>query len=236
MFVHHLIMYILSQFCRQEAKKRIEGSFNIKSSSSPVKISPLTQTKRFRSTSPTTTANSNLDVELAGKHNKVSNASIDFKAHALHSTPSPAIVEIHQSSGTQSSASSSLLEVLGVYSEGMSEKEPTYLSSLREEVAKQYPTASVQRMLSSASQAAMLSMLATISRSERVLELGSFVGYSTIALAMDYNDFTQKPNQNDSQIVVDREVISCELDPKAYGIAQLFIERNPFNRNVSQSS
>jgi hypothetical protein len=112
---------------------------------------------------------------------------------------------------------------LATYAEKYSESEPLLLERLRKETDATYPI-NRSRMLCGPNQGAFLSLLATISQSKMILELGSFTGYSTICLAMNYANFTNKPQSENSSVSksAERHVYSCEIDSEASEIAHRY--------------
>ena len=70
-----------------------------------------------------------------------------------------------------------------------------------------------QEMLSGHVEGQLLKMLVHLSRATRVLDLGMFTGYSALAMAEALPDHG--------------EVVACEIDPRAAGIAQSVLRRLP---------
>lgn len=110
---------------------------------------------------------------------------------------------------------------LGDYCEALSVPEPPTLAALREETQRCYP-ANVARMLSSPSQGALLSLLASLQRAERVLELGSFTGYATLWLS---RDFGRDATDDAAAAAPGRVVYSCDVDDAAAAVAARYFER-----------
>jgi hypothetical protein len=127
------------------------------------------------------------------------------------------------------------MDALVAYSEkySIASREPLLLQKLRIETEQRFPP-NVARMLSSSTQGALLSFLASMTRAQHVLELGSFVGYSTLSLALDYGldypllstgEQQQQQPQQPLMSSATRQVWSCELDKDAYNIAQHYIQQ-----------
>jgi predicted sulfurtransferase/predicted O-methyltransferase YrrM len=137
-----------------------------------------------------------------------------------------------------SSSPFSWIDHLSSYSERLSERPPRILQQIKEETEKLYPK-TASRMLSSANQGAFLSMLATLTGAKNVLEVGSFTGFSTLCLAMKFEDFTHKPT---GTVVVEpekngncRQVYSCDADENAVTFAKQFIEQTPWKSQIHLS-
>ena len=75
-------------------------------------------------------------------------------------------------------------------------------------------------MLSGPLQAQLLTVMTTFNRAKNVLELGSFTGYSTIALA-------------DGLSSTGGKVYSCELDESPAKVAQSYFEKYGYTDKVS---
>lgn len=65
----------------------------------------------------------------------------------------------------------------------------------------------------------LLRMLAQISRARRVLEIGTFTGYSALCLAEGVPD--------------DGEVITCDIDPEATQLARYFWDQHPDGSKIT---
>jgi hypothetical protein len=122
-----------------------------------------------------------------------------------------------------------LQNAIGSYCEQLSENEPRVLKTLREETLSTFPLAA-SRMLSGPSQGALLSLLATLNNAKVLLELGTFTGYSAICLAMNYDAFSSK--QQSKCRVSDRKVYTCEIEPKAFSMAERSISNSQYNNQV----
>lgn len=64
-----------------------------------------------------------------------------------------------------------------------------------------------------------LRMLVRMTRARRVLEIGTFTGYSALMMAEGLPD--------------DGELLTCDLDPKAEAIARDFFARSPHGRKIA---
>jgi caffeoyl-CoA O-methyltransferase len=65
---------------------------------------------------------------------------------------------------------------------------------------------------------ALLRMLCAISGARRVLEVGTFTGYSALSMAAALPD--------------DGELVTCDIDPEAARVAQSFFDRSPDGRKI----
>lgn len=63
-----------------------------------------------------------------------------------------------------------------------------------------------------------LRMLVTIAGAKRVLEIGTFTGYSTLSMA--------------AALPEGGELVTCDVDPHATGIAQSFFDRSPHGKKI----
>ncbi|CAM9300615.1 unnamed protein product [Phaeothamnion confervicola] len=104
-------------------------------------------------------------------------------------------------------------DLLESYCEGASSPEPPLLTELRREAERLQPQAA--HMVSSALQGRLLSALAALVRARRVLEIGTFMGYSALCFA------EAVPAAADGGTVV-----TCEVDPAAAAAAQSFFDRD----------
>jgi predicted O-methyltransferase YrrM len=75
------------------------------------------------------------------------------------------------------------------------------------------------RMLSGQLEGTLLQMLITAMGARRVLEIGTFTGFSAQMMA------AALPN--------DGELITCDIDPKAIAVARSYFERSPHGRKIS---
>jgi caffeoyl-CoA O-methyltransferase len=65
----------------------------------------------------------------------------------------------------------------------------------------------------------LLKFLVRLVRAQRVLEIGTFTGYSALAMAGGLPD--------------DGSIVTCDIDPKATAIARSFWERSPDGRKIT---
>ncbi len=92
-------------------------------------------------------------------------------------------------------------------------------SALRQELADYTLRHCAQpQMLVGALEAALLQMLVRVSGTRRVLEIGTFTGYSALALA--------------EALPEDGCIVSCEINPEHARIAQSFFDRSPHGRKI----
>lgn len=157
----------------------------------------------------------------------------------LHSRVSKLIVDnqlIDEEPKIKSHAMSddSLQKAVNSYCEMLSEKEPVILKQLREETTLHYPHAA-SRMISGPSQGSLLSLLATLNQAKTVLELGTFTGYSSISMAMNFDEFTNGKRAEATRNNTERKVYTCEIDSKAIEIAERTINGSAFKDNVREN-
>jgi len=74
------------------------------------------------------------------------------------------------------------------------------------------------RMLSGAWEGALLRLLVALAGARRVIEIGTFTGYSALTMAEALPD--------------DGELVSCDIDPQATRIAREFLDRSPHGGKV----
>jgi caffeoyl-CoA O-methyltransferase len=74
-------------------------------------------------------------------------------------------------------------------------------------------------MLTGPVEGTFLRMLVQVSGAKRVLEIGTFTGYSALSMAAGLSD--------------DAELITCELDPEHARIAQSFFDRSPQGKRIA---
>lgn len=96
------------------------------------------------------------------------------------------------------------------YADHFCGEEPALLAEVRARTARAFPSRAL--MVSSFAQASLLQLLIQVSDARRVLEIGTFTGYATIAMAM--------------AVPADGEVITLELDEKAATIAKELIGKD----------
>ncbi len=75
------------------------------------------------------------------------------------------------------------------------------------------------QMLTGPVEGTFLRMLVQVSAAKRVLEIGTFTGYSALSMAAGLPD--------------DAELITCELDPEHARIAQSFFDRSPHGKRIA---
>src|SRR4030066_234404 len=75
------------------------------------------------------------------------------------------------------------------------------------------------QMLTGPVEGTFLKMLVQISGAKRVLEIGTFTGYSALSMAAGLPD--------------DGELFTCEIDPGHARIAQSFFDRSPHGKRIA---
>lgn len=135
---------------------------------------------------------------------------------------------VRSSLATHAMESGDLIEALGTYCARLSDAEPPLLQELRRETEQAYSSnPGAARMISGALQGRLLAGLSTISGATRILELGSFTGYSALCLADGLDGAADNAAEK-------RIVTTCEIDPAAAAIATKYFER--FNEENSASA
>ena len=106
-------------------------------------------------------------------------------------------------------------EALAEYVESHSAPEPELLSRLRDETqaSLDMPQMQVGRV-----EGALLRLLVLISGATRVLEVGTYSGYSALSLASGLPD--------------DGRLITCDIDPVATAVAQRYFDQSPHGRKI----
>ena len=89
---------------------------------------------------------------------------------------------------------------------------------LRELAAETYARTDFPEMLVGHLEGAFLRMLVRLVRAKRVLELGTFTGYSALAMA--------------EALPEDGELITCDIDPVVTEIAKRYWRRSPRGKNI----
>jgi caffeoyl-CoA O-methyltransferase len=102
------------------------------------------------------------------------------------------------------------------YAEAHSMPESALCRSLREET---HSTMELPQMLVGPLEGAFLKMMTQLVQARRVLEIGTFTGYSALSFA--------------ESIPSDGEVITCEVDEKAAGMARRYFSRSPHGKKIS---
>lgn len=97
------------------------------------------------------------------------------------------------------------------YASAFSEEEPQLLREVREFTMKKYPQRA--HMISGSLQGGLLKLLVASIGAKRVLEIGTFTGYSGLYMA--------------SGLPADGRLITCEIDNETAEIAQSFFDRDP---------
>ncbi len=96
----------------------------------------------------------------------------------------------------------------------------TPASALRQEIeawTRQHRGANAN-MLTGAHEAALLQMLVRLAGARRVLEIGTFTGYSALAMA--------------EALPADGALVTCDIDPEHARIAQSFFDRSPHGGKI----
>jgi caffeoyl-CoA O-methyltransferase len=107
-------------------------------------------------------------------------------------------------------------EDLEAYVEQHTSPVPELLRELREETLRDLPYAQMQvgRV-----EGTLLRMLVALSGARRVLELGTFSGYSALCMASALPD--------------DGELVTCDIDPIATAVARRYFERSPHGKKIA---
>ncbi|MCM8794178.1 MAG: class I SAM-dependent methyltransferase [Candidatus Omnitrophica bacterium] len=107
------------------------------------------------------------------------------------------------------------LEPFERYAEKISAPEPALLRRLREETVRtrQWP-----QMIAGHLQGRFLAFLTTILKPKRVLEIGTFVGYSALCFA--------------EALPRDGKVVTIDCDPSIRPIAQRYFKEAPYGRKI----
>jgi len=107
-------------------------------------------------------------------------------------------------------------EKIEAYAEAHSTPEPALFVELA--AATRAQTTQPQMMVGHL-QGMLLKNLVRLSGAKRVLEIGTFTGYSTLAMAEGLPD--------------DGVLVTCDVDPKATAIARSFWDRSPHGRKIA---
>lgn len=107
-------------------------------------------------------------------------------------------------------------EALARYVEAHSAPEPELLQALRDETQAELamPQMQVGRV-----EGALLRMLVQLTRARRVLEVGTYSGYSALAMASGLPD--------------DGTLVTCDIDPVATAVARKYFERSPHGHKIA---
>lgn len=101
------------------------------------------------------------------------------------------------------------------YAKQRTKPEPDLLATL---IDTTHATMAAPRMLTGRLEGRLLKLLASITGARRILELGTFTGYSALSLAEGLPD--------------DGRVTTCEIDPVAATTAQSFFDRSPHGHKI----
>jgi caffeoyl-CoA O-methyltransferase len=106
-------------------------------------------------------------------------------------------------------------EELAAYVEQHTSPVPDLLRELREETLRDLPYAQMQvgRV-----EGTLLRILVAISGARRVLELGTFSGYSALCMAAALPD--------------DGRLVTCDIDPLATAVARRYFDRSPHGKKI----
>ena len=106
-------------------------------------------------------------------------------------------------------------EALAEYVERHSAPEPELLTELRDETHARLsdPQMQVGRV-----EGALLRMLVQLSGARRILEVGTFSGYSALSMASDLPD--------------EGRLVTCDIDPVATTVARRFFDRSPHGHKI----
>ncbi len=106
-------------------------------------------------------------------------------------------------------------EALARYVEAHSSAEPELLQALRDETQAELamPQMQVGRV-----EGALLRMLVQLTRARRVLEVGTYSGYSALAMASGLPD--------------DGTLVTCDIDPVATTVARKYFARSPHGHKI----
>jgi caffeoyl-CoA O-methyltransferase len=92
---------------------------------------------------------------------------------------------------------------------------PSLFDELRE---RTYASMASPHMQVGRVEGALLKLLCSLVGARRVVEVGTFTGYSTLCMAEALPD--------------DGEIVTCDLDPKAVAVAQSFFDRSPHGAKI----
>jgi caffeoyl-CoA O-methyltransferase len=106
-------------------------------------------------------------------------------------------------------------EAIQNYADAFSSPEPELFRELARETRA---TQKDPQMMVGHSEGLLLRLLVTLSRARRVLEIGTFTGYSALAMA--------------SALPADGELVTCDIDPVATALARKFWARSPHGGKI----
>ncbi len=109
----------------------------------------------------------------------------------------------------------SVLEPLELYAERWTSAEPEILRRLREETLRTQP---IPEMIAGPLQGRLLALLAKISGARRVLEIGTFVGYSALCFA--------------EALPARGEVVTIDSDPSILSVTRRYFAQVPYGRKI----
>jgi predicted O-methyltransferase YrrM len=101
------------------------------------------------------------------------------------------------------------------YAEAYSEPESEVCRAIREETEE---TMEMPQMLVGPLEGAFLKMMVRLVGAKRVLEIGTFTGYSALCMA--------------EALPMDGALITCEIDPKAVAVARKHVGRSAHGRKI----
>jgi caffeoyl-CoA O-methyltransferase len=97
------------------------------------------------------------------------------------------------------------------YAEAYTTPPPQWLAALAEETDRELPA---PQMMVGALEGRFLELLVYASGARRVLEIGTFSGYSALSMA--------------AGLVDEGTIVTCDLDPAAVAVARRHIEKSPY--------
>ena len=106
-------------------------------------------------------------------------------------------------------------EAIQNYADTFSSPEPEIFAELARETNA---TQKDPQMMVGHSEGLLLQLLVRMTRAQRVLEIGTFTGYSALAMAM--------------ALPADGELITCDVDSVATALAQKFWARSPHGKKI----
>lgn len=101
------------------------------------------------------------------------------------------------------------------YAQDHTSPRPSLFDELRE---RTYASMDSPHMQVGRVEGALLKLLCSLVGARRVLEVGTFTGYSALCMAEALPD--------------DGELVTCDLDPRAVAVAQSFFDRSPHGRKI----
>ncbi len=108
-----------------------------------------------------------------------------------------------------------ILPEIEAYAEAHSAAESEICRALREET---YQTMEFPHMIVGPLEGAFLKMMALLVEAKRVLEIGTFTGYSALCFA--------------EVLPEDGRVITCEIDPESAALASKYFAKSPHGRKI----